>query len=149
LTKRNIDVVSSTKIFITNLPTLKNLVIFEKNRDDEYFNSMPTSVTINDILWDSIIELKNIILSGKDDIIDLIDSIVTEVIDSDTQLMFDFYDDWLKYRFINPDINQITESDIALYPNILNVTPFMLNADLNPTGKAVIEINPDMTINTK
>ncbi len=74
---RNIDIISPTKFFIHDVTTRYNLSIVDSNRDVEYFGIASDWESFHDKLWEDYPNLKEIINSQYDDIIDMEDNIHT------------------------------------------------------------------------
>lgn len=146
LTKRNIDIISPTKIFIKNVSTTKNLYILEKNRDTEIINILDNVTSFNDILWDSIPEFQAF-LKNRPEIPDEIEDVITQTIDDMSADLMSFYSTVISsINFINPDILQLSTSDITEYPSIfLSGDTVFLNPDNGFESTNYMEINPDKT----
>lgn len=142
LNKTNIINISPTKIIIKNIETLKHLVVVEKNRDYEFF-PIANSMSPSDFIWDNLPDLQNYIVSLQPLIVDNMDDIITNNVSEMIQDLISFYETVMKYMFIDPDEQQILDTEIATFPKIFDGSPtFMLNPDIDPSAKNVLEVLP-------
>jgi hypothetical protein len=117
LNKNQVEIVSPTLIFISNVSSLKNLVILEKDRDTEYF-ALGVSTTLQDALWDSDTEFKTT-LTNRPTISDSETDIITELEDAiEFEKMRMFLLVIGADKIINPDNFQIDLEEQARFPHI-------------------------------
>lgn len=141
LNKNNIFTLSPTKILLKNVKTLKRLVILEKNRDSEFFPITNIS-SIHDTIWDNIPEIQNAIMSEQQPIVDTIEDIVTVNVSEFIEDMIHFYELFMKFMFINPDEEQISDEAISSFQTLVNNECVLLNPDVSPGSVRVLEILP-------
>lgn len=138
----DIEVLSATKFFINNLKSRKNLDIYERNRDDEYFkigdNSVSEQILANiEGFFDRIYQNHSKVEEIEDDILgDVIENIQTDIIT--------FYYMVLIRTFVNPDLDQVTNGMRRAYPSIIeDGKPFFINPDDLPDAMFVLSLNGD------
>lgn len=141
LNKTNIFILSPTKILLKNVKTRKRFIILEKNRDSEIF-PISDIISPNDMMWDNITELRDTIMSEQEPIVDEIDDIVTKDVSEFIEDLIHFYELFMKYMFINPDEEQITDEAISTFETIVTDDCVLLNPDLSPNATRVLEVYP-------
>jgi len=145
LNKKNIDIISPTKIFIKNIKTRKNLVIVEKDRDNEYFSLIANMNSINDYLWGAVEDLRNKIIDTHTVLEDSLEDIMSQVIGGLSQDLTKFYEICMRFAFINPDESQIDNVDVITYPVLFDgMARLLFNPDDQVNVKDYLPINPDM-----
>lgn len=146
LTKKNIDIISATKIFVKNVKSTKNFFVIEKDRDDEFF-SLDQPATLNDKLWDNVPEFKNYLMNRNGQINDIMDDIITQTIDQVSEDLMSFFDLIMpQINFFNPDLQQLTEADVSIYPSIFKTDDhiILMNPDDGYNSEAFMKIYPDV-----
>jgi hypothetical protein len=144
LNKNQVEIVSPTLIFISNVSSLKNLVILEKDRDTEYF-SLGDSTTLSDILWDSNSEFKTT-LTNRPTISDNEIDIITELEDA---IEFEKMRMFLLViggdRIINPDDFQIDLAEQSRFPHIFTAGQdfYFIDPDDNLEAVSRMKIFPE------
>ena len=146
LNKNNVQFLSATKMIIKNIQTTKNLVILEKDRDNEIFSIKETPPPLIDKVL-GIIEFRNMITSENDDIIDLLPDIMQDVFSLFDVDLYNFYNLYLKFMFINPDIEQITIEMKEQFINLFKDSDILLlNPDIYSNSETYLELNPDIIL---
>lgn len=130
LNKTNIQIISPTKFYIKNIKSRKNLVIMERDRDNEIISMGPdNSDSVNDAIM-QIPGFKDEIDSTLDDVHDILPDIIGGIIDEIILDTIRFIELCLKYTFIKPDLNQLTDEIIDEYSSILeHGKEFLLNGN--------------------
>jgi hypothetical protein len=145
VTKQNLEILSPTKILIKGIPTTKNLVLLQKNRDEELIPVTPSATSIADTLFDSLPELRNSILSSTDDIIDTMPDIVTEILSAVGQDMLVFFDMYSKNTYFNADDSSIADSMVARFPSLFMENNVMfINPDVAPDATTIMVFKPEL-----
>lgn len=143
LNKKQVEIISPTLIFISNVESRKNLMIIEKDRDDEYFK-LNDSKTLNDVLWDTNPEFK-ITLNNRPVINDKETDIITEL---DNAIEFEKMRLFLlligSEKMINPDDFQIDASERVRFPHMFNpdLDYFFIDPDINAAAVTRMKIFP-------
>ena len=135
LHESNIEIVGPYIFLLKNVPTLTNLEIYQKNLDSlNWDNDYPTDDISSKIFDEIVNDLEDKLPVIEDIIPDLIDDMLVELIE--------FFDEylWSTIKFINPDLNQITQIMIDKYPTLfIDDNNLMLNPDyLRPTDGNVL-----------
>lgn len=130
LNKTNIEIISPTKFYVKNVRSRKNLVIIERDRDNELVSMGPdNSDSINDAII-NIPGFKDKVDETLDDIHDILPDIIGDLIDDIIIDIIRFIELCLKYTFIKPDIEQLTNEIIDEYSSFLSHgNEFMLNGN--------------------
>lgn len=145
LNKSNIIILSPTKIIIKNIQTLKHLILVERNRDEEFF-PISNIFSPSDYILSNLPDLQNYILSLQPIIIDNMEDILTTNVAEMIQDLISFYETVMKYMFIDPDNEQILDTEIATFPKIFDGSPaFMIDPDIDPSAGRVLEVLPKLT----
>lgn len=131
LHKYNIDIISPTKFFIKNINSLKHLYIVEKNRDEEVFH-LPYVKTINDNIFEQLDSIRENILINIPEIEDTMENLITELIDNISEEILIFFENYLKYTFIDPNTNQVTDNVKLSFPELIGEDNILL-LDANPS----------------
>lgn len=148
LAKKEVEIISANKIKLFKTDSLRWLEIIENGRDKvEYFGYKPVKDFI-DFIYDNDEEFKDIIDSSvdKDNMQDIEDPVVDEPVGIEDYILRKFYDDYLvpNYGLINPDILQLDQATIDLYPEIMDGEPFLFNPDYGRiNAKLLLHVNPD------
>ena len=154
LTTKNIKYITPTKIKLVGTQSLSNFIIYEKDRDDEYFYLDYTNLNQSKMIEDILLEDKNhltdedirdvityIIGEETTDNIDIEDVINQDEVVSEYDLdLLAFYSDELsKVKHLNPDIYQFFKSNIEQYASVAE----MLVPDRGISTNNVMKLNPD------
>lgn len=155
LTEKNIKYLTPTKIKLVGTKSLSNFIIYEKDRDDEYFyldyNKSVQSKMIEDVLLD---DKDNLTSDDKDDVIRYIiggdypdNTDDEEVINADESVseydldLLAFYNDELSnVKHLNPDVYQFLKLDISQYSSVYD----QMVSDGRTSGSNVLVLNPDI-----
>ena len=156
LNKKHVDFVSPTKMFIKNVSSRRNLIIYQRNHDDDVFYL--TSFAFKEAGYSKTImdELMILSYSVKTELNNLYSIIVDSERDfleggqypEEAILGIIIFEEILKYTFFNP--NKMTELDekkineiIKLYSKYYNGYSgvFDINGNIRPTASLVLEVN--------
>ena len=138
----DIEVLTPTKFFINNLKSRKNLDIYERNRDDEYFSIGDSS--ISEQILANIEGFFDRIYQNHSKIEDIEDDILGSAIENIQTDIITFYYMVLTHMFINPDLDQVTNGMRRAYPTIIeDGKPFFINPDDMPDAMLVLSLNAD------
>jgi hypothetical protein len=144
LSTSNVEVISPTLIFIKSVSTRRNLLILEKNRDEEYF-SIGNEKTLNDTLWDTDNEFRTM-LNNRPALPDTEKDIITEL---ENVLQFEKMRLFLLLiqgeKLINPDDYQITVEERRRFPNMFDPTKdfFQIDPDENLEAITRMRVFPE------
>lgn len=164
LNRTNVDFVSPTKMFIKNVHSRRNLIIYQRNHDDDVFyltsyafKQAGFSKTVMDELMDlsyavktEINSLYNIIIDSERDFLE------GGQYPEEAVLGIIIFEEILKYTFFNP--NQTTDEDekkideiIKLYNKYYDGLSgvFDINGNIRPTSALVLEVNCNREIEKK
>lgn len=143
ITEDNIEIIAPYLFVIKNIPTRKNLEIYQVNLD--HGDSVEIDTENDDIsnkIYDNIEEIKNNLKASltplSDDLPDMYDDIFKDY----AGLVEDILWYWLNY--INPDVQQITDTMVEYYGDILDHNNnYFMNPDDTIDAGCNIYINPD------
>jgi hypothetical protein len=131
LNKNNIDILTPTKIMIKNVNTRKHLYILQNNRDIEFFRYETVEQSFIDDVWQEDSDFRDRVINSYDIIDDILDDIITEIIDDLGPIIIRFFETFMKYHFINPDIIDPIPDDVKeqFYELFSKGGIVMINAD--------------------
>lgn len=137
LNPKNLKILSPTRFIIKGIPTLKNLVIYEKDRDNEIFRLDGYS-SIIDSLFDTDNDFRTAINNNSPVINDTIGDIITDLLDDLSEDMRKYYDLYLGFIHIQPKLEQILPEAQAFLPDVfkngcLHILPHQFG--VNSTNK--------------
>ena len=152
LNRNTVDFVSPTKMYIHDVPTRRNLLIVERNHDDDVFyltsfafKKRGYSTSIMDKLFDLAVAAKREIDTFYKLIVDtdrnyLEGGMYTE----DTIIAIIIFEEYFRHTFFNS--NDSLTSDILQevtkeYPDYYKGGVFNITGNTNPTGELVLKIN--------
>ena len=150
-----------TGLILFCLTTTSNLVIYEKERDIEYYNTFTNYFSYNDIFTsdyitdsDKVNMINGYINKNKnqnatvDNVLDIIPG--SEIIhNSDYQMVYMFYrTELIRKKFVSPDIRQFNKLFIELDYNLIYENYIETTDDMQHTsyGQNVLHLNPDKYI---
>ena len=162
LNKHQVKYITPTKIRLSGVHSLSNFVIYEKDRDEEYFylDYTQQKKTIEDIIIEDIDDLTPediedviiYIIGGceiNEDIEPEIDPGV-HVTPSDFDLLAFYSDELSKVKHLNPDYYQFFDYDVIGYPEVYNNmvkdgttsenNTLQLNPDFNPDAPIILRV---------
>lgn len=139
LHESNMEILGPYIFILKNIPTLKNLEIYQKNLDSlTWDNNYPTE-DISSKIFDEIVgDIESRLPEIQDIIPDLMDDIIIDIID--------YFNDylWSQIILINPDISQITNQMLTDYPAVFNDNnDLFMNPDELKNLEANVFLNPD------
>lgn len=120
LNNYNIDIVTTNKFFIKGIKSRRNLRIYA--RGDIYDEFMiDHNSTYDNFLFNEVDEIYEELIKNRDMIEDTLTDITKGIIE-DIGQHFTFVNTVLKYTFINPNLEQITQKIIDNYPELVDET---------------------------
>lgn len=125
LTKKTLDDLTATAFAVVNLPTIKNLEIYERNlnHDDEYIlDYLDKSIeSIDRDIFDWMIKFeKPKVDTVYPPIEDIIDDIIREEVDCDEEFEFDDFQKYLLNKFIKPFEKQVNNEVKLFFGSLVN-----------------------------
>jgi len=143
LNKNNIEILSPTKMIIKGINSTKNLVIFEKNRDNEFISIKNSEPSLIDNVIKNIDDFKNLVTSENEDIVDSMPNNKDNVF----SLLYNLHEKILKDRFLNPDTDQVSVENREYFTTVFtdDNSTFIVNPDLKKYSniQTDLELNPN------
>lgn len=129
LAKNNIVVISPTLIAIRGIKSRKNLLIMERDRDEELLFIGPQAKSIIDRVWELDSVFQNAFRATQPNLTDTEVDIITEVITEQSLELKRFYDKYVKtgFGFINPDVKQLDDASKIDFPDLIPGQIMFLN----------------------
>lgn len=141
LNKNQVFISTPTVMTIYNVKSLNNLLILERDRDEDILSIDESSHTIIDTMIDENpefrIKLTTQVVLEDDSIIEIDpiesieDDIITEIIEVVDLELKDLYDQLIRrLTIVNPDLQQLTDDDYRDYKDLFyNEEVYIINAD--------------------
>ena len=152
LSPKNLWIISPTRFYIKGVNSVKNLVIMDRDRNDDVFFLQPhyvyddheddrNNTIIDDIL--DVTELKAAIDDSLDKLVDKEDDATGDVFPEEVIDGIVFFEEYMKFTFIDCNLRQLDDEFIkkrfeALF-NDKGIIP--LDANLKPTAEYIKIIN--------
>lgn len=159
LNRNTVDFVSATKMYIHGVDTRRNLLIMERNHDDDVFylanyafksNETNHGVGVMDQLIKNAYGVKAELDRYYPEIIDTDrDYLAGGIYSEDVMLSIIIFAEYLTYTFFNPN-DKATMSALskirAEYPDYYNGGVFHITGNINPKGNMILTINANETL---
>ena len=147
INKTQLEVISPSKVIFKDVVSKKNLAIYQKDRDDEYFGYQKSHSLMDDI-WEEDEIFRNTVHDEIGDIKDVTESYITDLVHESSWDVIHIWEAYLKFfGFINPDTIQIEEIYREEYPNLYtSENTLMLNPEICANVQRSLHthlINPD------
>lgn len=159
LNRNTVDFVSATKMYIHGVDTRRNLLIMERNHDDDVFylanyafksKELNHGVDIMDQLIKTAYGVKAELDRYYPEIIDTDrDYLAGGIYSDDVMLSIIIFAEYLTYTFFNPNDKSTMgalDKIIKEYPDYYNGGVFHITGNLNPKGNMVLEVNANETL---
>lgn len=145
LNKSNIEIISPTKMFIKNVSSLKNFLLQDINRDEEVLK-LSDVYCIDDWTFDNINEIRENVLNSMSDIQDTAEDILRDLVEYCVSDDYTFFIYFMKYTFIDPNMNQITRTHRLSFPNLFKCDGILkLDPNKDPDGREIMRVFPELT----
>lgn len=153
LSPKNIKIISPTRFYLINVNSLSNLVIVDRDRDDDVFFLQPHIVyddghndDRNNTLIDDLFDQTDIRDKIDDDLppIDPIDPPNPgPIIDPDCIDMIIFFEEYMKYTHIDPNYCQLDYDDVKeKFPMIMDEGGVChIDGNVHPYGEYILRID--------
>ena len=119
LNKSNVEIISPNKFFVKGIHSRKNIEIWLRGDGPTEFLFNQYNMTTEDKLWD-VEEIRKVITDNQDILDDSLADITDEVIINILAELEDFINSIMKYMFINPNEQQLSQSIEQRYPDLFN-----------------------------
>lgn len=140
LNKNNVEIITSSKFYVKNINSARNLYIYTRGTYYEEFK-INTKDTLSNLIYDSVDEIQDYFERDKEVIQDTARDILEDLIEGQfDHIMFV----WtiLQYTFINPNTRQLNEDIENQFPDLFDEHKIMLlDCNTYPSADLVTEID--------
>lgn len=161
LNRKHVDFVSPTKMYLKSVKSRRNLLIYERNHDDDVFYLPSFALKKSGIygsIMDKLFELSYAVKAEMDALYPILIESERDVLEGGQypeKVIFSIiiFEEIFKYTFFNPNKRESSEKKLNTvmeeYPNYYYGGLFNISGNQNPTASLVLEINANQELEKK
>lgn len=158
LNRNHVDFVSPTKMYIKGVKSRRNLVIYERNHDDDVFYLPSYALKKHGLygsIMDKLFELSYAVKTEMDALYSILIESERDVLEGGQypeRVIFSIiiFEEIFKYTFFNPNKKESSAKKIGAvieeYPTYFNGGVFNISGNVNPSASLVLEVNANQLI---
>lgn len=158
LNRTHVDFASATKMYIKGVNSRRNLVIYERNHDDDVFYLPSFALKKNGLsaaIMDQLFTLSYAVKTEMDSLYPILIESERDILEGGQypeRVIFAIiiFEEIFKYTFFNPNDEMSSKKKLASvveeYPDYYNGGVFDINGNINPSATLVLEVNANQVI---